>query len=146
MKQDIIGKTLCQIPIAIVTNYIYVENPNPKSRASYILLKNELFMQDESKLTKLQEIEKWLKFRAEYLQDELKNKGELICTYCGKRHLEIGYLSLNESNKNHKNPLLATIDHIMPLGKGGEKYNKNNLCVACKTCNSKKADKIITKL
>ena len=36
-----------------------------------------------------------------------------------------------------------TIDHIIPVSKGGKKHNKNNWQVLCEKCNRYKADKII---
>lgn len=37
---------------------------------------------------------------------------------------------------------MATIDHIIPLSKGG-KHKMANLAVACKQCNSEKGDNIL---
>ena len=37
--------------------------------------------------------------------------------------------------------LLATVDHIIPLSKGGAQYDEDNCCVACFPCNNnRKAD------
>ena len=44
-----------------------------------------------------------------------------ICHYCGENFA----------------PQLLTMDHLVPLARGGES-TKNNLVVACKECNAKK--------
>ncbi len=44
-----------------------------------------------------------------------------ICYYCGKKF----------------DPQDLTMDHIVPLSRGG-KSNKGNIAVCCKDCNSKK--------
>lgn len=49
------------------------------------------------------------------------------CQYCGK-HL---------SNKN------ATIDHVIPVSKGG-KNSYTNCVTSCKTCNNWKSDKLLS--
>lgn len=35
---------------------------------------------------------------------------------------------------------LATIDHVVPLSKGGDEKDEKNLKVACYPCNQRKAD------
>jgi 5-methylcytosine-specific restriction endonuclease McrA len=49
------------------------------------------------------------------------------CAYCGDRL--------------HKRDL--TIDHIVPVSRGGG-HELDNLCVACKPCNSSKADRLLS--
>lgn len=115
------------------------ENPHPNSLAASILLKNDLMIQDE----KLLELCTWLKFREEYLNKILKQKGDLVCKYCGKQHLEIGGRELKDFHGNNKNKNLATIDHINPLSNDGKKYDETNMCVDCKKCNGKKGNKNI---
>lgn len=120
-------------------HFIYPETPHPKSWAARLLLKNELRFQDVDYLA--DELWVWLEFREKYLKKILAEKGELICTYCGKRHLEIGGRTPEDLEKNNKNPKLATVDHIIALDSGGEKYNEKNMCVSCRKCNGKKGTK-----
>jgi hypothetical protein len=49
-----------------------------------------------------------------------------ICSYCNK---------LCEEKEK-------TLDHIIPLIKGG-KHSRDNICLACKSCNSSKKDKLL---
>jgi 5-methylcytosine-specific restriction endonuclease McrA len=37
---------------------------------------------------------------------------------------------------------LMTVDHIMPISKGGHKHDLNNLQPMCQYCNSKKCNKV----
>lgn len=48
-----------------------------------------------------------------------------ICMKCGKR--------LDENNFH--------VDHIVPLSKGGDEWNLDNLELSCPRCNLKKSDK-----
>lgn len=121
-------------------HFIYFdENPHPQSWASRLLLKNELMYQDEDFI--LDDLATWLEFREQYLTKELKKNGDLVCKYCGKKHLEIGGRTPKDLSINNKNKNLATIDHIVALSNGGEKYSEANMCVCCKKCNSKKGNK-----
>jgi len=115
------------------------ENPHQKSLAALLLLNNELMYQDEDFI--LGDLATWLEFREQYLTKKLAENGDLVCKYCGKNHLEIGGRAPKDLAVNNKNPNLATVDHIVALSEGGEKYNEKNMCVCCKKCNSKKGSK-----
>jgi 5-methylcytosine-specific restriction endonuclease McrA len=98
---------------------IQVRTPHIKSRAAYIMLRNQLGFQT---------IDQWLQFRDTYL-----NQFEtLTCTYCHKTNLEKDTDDLSN---------LATVDHIKPLAAGGKRYDYKNLTVACHKCNNRKGDK-----
>jgi len=120
---------------------IYDIPVNAKSRASYLLLIYQLrdFVDDGFWAN---DLKKWLKFRQEFIENELNEKGELKCNYCGRNDLVPGFYEFENKNKNHQIPNLATIDHVIPLSKGGAKYDKDNCVIACKTCNKNKKDKI----
>lgn len=53
------------------------------------------------------------------------NRDKFTCAYCGKR--------------------ATTVDHVLPKAKKG-KHEWSNVVAACKTCNSKKADKTLEQL
>jgi 5-methylcytosine-specific restriction endonuclease McrA len=121
----------------IQNHFVYTAaNPSIKSLAASVLLKNDLMFQDVDYLE--DELHKWLEFRERYLYKQLILKKGLICTYCGKPHLEIGGRTPKDIIANNKNPNLATIDHITALANGGSKYDEDNLCVSCKKCNRNK--------
>jgi len=107
--------------------------------AAGLLLRNKLLYQDVDFVE--DSFWTWLKFRDEYLKKILKQKGDLVCSYCGKPHLEVGGLTPQELIQNNKNPNLATIDHITALANGGAKYDETNLTVSCKNCNKNKGTK-----
>ena len=70
-----------------------------------------------------------MNFRREYLS----RFDVLECFYCGKTNLKV-------ETDNEKE--LATVDHVVPLSKGGDKYDPENLVVACFSCNNNKKDKL----
>lgn len=114
-------------------HFIHIEEPSDKSYAAYILLKDKLFSLDED-IEKLDRFKR-IKFSRNYLNTVLKNKGILKCTYCGKVHLKI-----EEENMRVSHNIKATIDHVVPLSKGGDIFDVFNIVVACSKCNSKKGN------
>jgi len=59
-----------------------------------------------------------------------ENNGVYVCEYCNKRNLQ---------TTKELSPDFATIDHFIPLSKGG-KSGLYNLRLACKECNDIKAN------
>jgi len=108
---------------------ILVENPDPLSQAAYLLL-NDYYA---SQADYTDGYRGWLRFRSDLLNRWQTERGELFCHYCGKGPLPI------EDPSQKK---VATIDHVMPLSKGGPKFDENNLVIACYACNSKKKNKM----
>jgi hypothetical protein len=106
---------------------IFSDEPYIKSAAARALL-----LDYYRKLDEKETLERWLERRNVYLKRQLKEKGELICEYCGKRHLEIGSNSYKENNRN---PLLATIDHKIPRSRNGKDIFEN-FAVSCRKCNT----------
>lgn len=115
--------------------------PYQKSRLSYILLTEDLRQHDTFVLEKKDELYRYLKFRRDYLTQELKTHGVLKCAYCPATNLVIG--SMYEHKKNQKNTKLATIDHIIPLDKGGGRLDPNNVNVSCRACNQRKGNTLL---
>lgn len=109
---------------------VLYDEPNIQSPAALALLVKRLTTED----TTVWNSTKWLKFRVEYLHNICKIFGHIDCHYCPKTHLKI---ETKDKNK------LATIDHVIPLSKGGEMWNLDNLVPACYTCNMRKGDKIL---
>lgn len=70
----------------------------------------------------------------EYLQwrDKFLSKFDVLtCFWCGKT----GLLPETETLSQ-----LATIDHIIPVSRGGEKMNEKNCIVSCHKCNVKRGN------
>ncbi len=73
----------------------------------------------------------WLKARNAFLKEELAKHGKLVCHYCGRDDLKLKAAT----KKEHQ----ATVDHIIPQSKGGDRFDKSNFAVCCHTCNRRKA-------
>lgn len=114
---------------------IYNDNPSPKSYASYILLTQELYNREEP------DYMEWINFRQSFLENKLKETGNLVCEFCGKSHLEIGHSERNKLKYNNKNKNLATIDHLLAKSKYPQfSMSKWNMAVSCRECNKEKGD------
>lgn len=61
-----------------------------------------------------------------------KNKGVTNCLCCG-----VALTFRGEKKSSH--PTRATLDHIIPISKGGTN-KKENLRIICRKCNEEKAD------
>jgi len=114
-----------------------------KPRSAYLILYDKLRSQDDSENWAV-DLKKWMGFRKEFIHEQLLEKGELTCSYCGRNDLVEGFHEFEKKDLNNKISNLATIDHIVPLSKGGDKYLKVNCCIACKKCNRKKGNKVLT--
>jgi len=108
---------------------VTIEDPHPGSMAGMIALRRTY---------RDIELDRWLKLRESILEACEAIHGCLVCHYCGKRDL------VQEENPvNGRQPAnMATIDHVIPLSKGGAKDDPDNLVIACQRCNEKKADKL----
>lgn len=107
---------------------VRVEFPHISSMASLVLLSTGY---------RMHEVRRWLAFRDEFLKDFKKKHGSLFCEYCGKSDL-LAELPVWV----RKSAMLATIDHVIPLSKGGQRFERSNLKLACFSCNQEKADKM----
>ena len=105
-----------------------VDKPHIKSCAAAILLCK--------KYRKL-ELFTYLKFRKEFM--DTFSDDELICNYCGKENL-IREIPDGETKQPSN---LATIDHVIPISKGGQRDDPNNCVISCYSCNQKKKNKIL---
>jgi hypothetical protein len=74
---------------------------------------------------------KWTRVRRRFIKKEsIKTKGNLHCNYC----LTQVYLTHSDSNK------VISIDHFVPISKGGDCYSEKNLRISCVPCNGSKTD------
>jgi len=106
-----------------------VEEPHPQSMAALVALRRTY---------RDIELDRWLKFREALLDAFEAVHGCLRCHYCGRRDLV-----REENPMTGRQPAnMATIDHVVPVSKGGPKEDPNNCVIACQGCNSRKADKM----
>lgn len=66
------------------------------------------------------------------LKQKLYDKQRGVCFYCERKMVKLTW-------NNAHNERQATLDHIVPLSKGGEDAEDNIVC-ACIRCNRDKAD------
>jgi len=104
------------------------KEPHISSMAALVLLSTEY---------RMHEVRRWLEFRDKFLDEFIEENGCLFCEYCSERDL---LREIPEGQK--KSARLATIDHVMPLSRGGGRFDRDNLKLACFSCNQKKADKM----
>ena len=122
---------------SIIEKIHYLETEiNYKSRASYVLLREHLRLQDKDYLESLATRMEMIEFSRDFLTKEKELKGDLVCSYCKKPHLVIEYEGMIVPND-----IKATIDHIIAISQGGEKKNPKNIKVSCSKCNTKKGNK-----
>lgn len=107
---------------------VMVAEPHVNSMAALVLL---------GRGYRKAEMAEWFDFRNELLDEAEKRDGRLACHYCGRDDL---IRELPDYVKKAAN--LATIDHVVPVSKGGKKFEKSNCVVACYGCNQRKADKM----
>lgn len=100
------------------------EDPDIQSLAALVLLTRKLVGKQLS-------YKHWLRYRKWFLREYCRNHDGIKCEYCGKDSLKM----FSRSNDN-----LATLDHVIPLSKGGARFSSANIVVACYACNSRKKD------
>lgn len=89
---------------------------------------------------------KWLQFRDGFVAKQSK----IECHYCKVQLMSDAPKMpcklkdhIFKRNNNVPKDKQATIDHVVPLSKGGAEYDETNLVIACHSCNGKKADKTL---
>jgi hypothetical protein len=106
---------------------VLVDSPHPQSLAALVLLTKKLAPRPTG-------YREWLRYRKWYIREHFRKHKKLECFYCGKGPLK---------KQTDHNDQLATLDHVKPLSKGGERFHSSNLVVACYSCNSRKRDKTV---
>ncbi|KAG2494853.1 hypothetical protein HYH03_007093 [Edaphochlamys debaryana] len=71
-----------------------------------------------------------------FLRDQERSRGVLSCHYCGVSPLRIVHWSAPPNE-----PYKATVDHVIPVARGGPDH-PSNMVVSCFPCNAKKADRM----
>jgi len=107
---------------------IRINDPPISSRAAYIRLVLKLLR--EGGYEKYY-YKKWLFIRDLYLRTLLESYNMLWCEYCGT------YLYLIKNKNPDMTNKVATIDHHIPISKGGAIYDPSNFAVSCWPYNHK---------
>lgn len=119
---------------AWITQVVHIENFDIASAGNLVLLSKEYFALDKSIYSdwRMAHIRrKWMKQQMREHMDEL---GGLTCAICGRKGLKPNADERNDFNN------LATLDHIVDIGKGGSWNDPANFQVACRACNAKKSE------
>lgn len=66
-------------------------------------------------------------------------KKQCVCPVCNKEMLDPGISVVDETNKHLP---IATVDHIIPVSRGGERDDPTNWQLICRLCNNKKGNSI----
>lgn len=106
---------------------VLVKNPNLQSYAALVMLTKKLAPRPYGYRV-------WLKYRKWYLREHERKHGGFYCHYCNKGPLK---------KQSDFNDDIATLDHVHPVSKGGDKFMSYNIVVACFSCNNRKTDKSV---
>jgi 5-methylcytosine-specific restriction endonuclease McrA len=117
---------------------VRVNNPHVQSLAALLLLNLKLRENDKTCDWKQNR-----GFRKRYLAAFKKHHGVLFCEYCGKRPLLVDGEGLTLKKGKILKEFLATLDHIVPLSRGGAEFDPANIKLCCPQCNRDKDNKSI---
>jgi 5-methylcytosine-specific restriction endonuclease McrA len=102
-----------------------------QSRAALLALRKQYL--DDPAVDSREPYRIWLSFRMKLLTKWEQERGMLSCAYCGQPDLA-------KMTDGVEDRYQATLDHVKPRAAGGAEFDENNLVVACRPCNEKKAD------
>lgn len=115
---------------------VLYEDPSDQSQAALALMSVEFWKNDPT----IYRAKEWEAFRIKFFEKIIESEGSVTCHYCTKKNLIVDGNDPRVSGWRGRK-MLATIDHITPLSKGGEVYDESNLVPACYPCNVKKGNK-----
>jgi len=114
---------------------IYFE-PDSKTHASAVLLRNDLLLQDTDFLESFQGRMLRIQFSRDTLTRWKKQIGTLFCVYCNKSGLQIEY-----DGMSIKSDIMATLEHLNPTSCGGGAFDLEHIVCACGNCNTNRSNK-----
>jgi len=109
------------------------DEPHLQSYAAAVLIRNQYMLLDPEANPQIN----WKIFkrrRRQVLKEHFAKYGKYICAYC-KRD------DLTNEVKQH-DPRRVTIDHIVPLSRGGSLTSKKNMAICCSKCNNDKGNSL----
>lgn len=113
---------------------IYPPEPHIQSFAALLLIKNEYASLDPEANPAIN----WKIFKRrkkQMLKKQFAQYGKYICAYCKRDDLTIDIAQ--------SSPRRVTIDHIIPLSRGGSLTSKLNMAICCFSCNNKKGNLVL---
>lgn len=116
-------------------NSIYFE-PDSKTLASAVLLNDYLHGLDEDYLKSYGGRMERIQFSRDTLTRWKNQLGKLFCVYCNKKDLQIEY-----DGMTLKSDVMATLEHLNPISKGGGVFDLSHIVCACGTCNRNRSNK-----
>ena len=104
---------------------------------------------------KIKELRRQFNILRHKIKYKIWERDDYICLYCGKKVIDLGTISnialdnswtwkKYERTLKKLYPHSASLDHIIPLSKGGTN-KESNLTTCCISCNCKKGTKIYDK-
>jgi 5-methylcytosine-specific restriction endonuclease McrA len=116
-----------------IVHHIFEEEPNQKSYASYVLLK-EYYKQYDIDFSEDKDWRYYFIIRRHFLRKMKKqNGGFWICHYCGKK-----ITTIQKRNSKDFDEKSITVDHKFAISKGGDELDTNNMVECCYECNIEK--------
>jgi 5-methylcytosine-specific restriction endonuclease McrA len=118
-----------------VAHRIHEEIPHPMSWAAALLLREELGQEEAVIILKdfLGVKKRDAVFRRGVFKKERVRAGALICHHCKGGPLQTGKSSCYQHMR-------ATVDHVVPISKGGARFDEMNVVIACAACNSERGN------
>lgn len=108
---------------------------NPKSYSAAVLLRN-YYREHDIDFTEGNDWRYYFIVRRHFLRKRKReNNGKWICHYCGKI---INNIQVRNKLYQKNNKILITVDHKIPLNKGGDLLLTSNMLECCTKCNSQK--------
>jgi 5-methylcytosine-specific restriction endonuclease McrA len=109
---------------------------SPKTWAASLLLRDYYWRNDPD--NPWFEVEAKINFSRSFLTRWKEKHGTIKCTYCPKTDLVIEYEGMSVPKG-----VLATIDHVHPISRGGGVFDLKNVVPCCSSCNQKKGNKLL---
>jgi 5-methylcytosine-specific restriction endonuclease McrA len=125
-----------KIENTVNNHLIFYEPTNSKSWASSILLRKFYWKQDPD--NPIHKANARINFSRSFLTRWKEKHGKITCNYCKKTDLVIEYEGMQVERS-----VLATIDHVIPISRGGAVFDEKNVVPCCNKCNQKKGNKLL---
>lgn len=125
-----------KMPNTVNNHLIFYEPTNPKSWASAILLRKFYWKQDPD--NPIHKANAKINFSRSFLTRWKEKHGAIACNYCKKTDLVIEYEDMRVPTS-----VIATVDHVIPISRGGGVFDEKNVVPCCHKCNQKKGNKTL---